>query len=503
MTSNSRLRLLLFRGLALGLMNTETINTEVLIIGAGPAGASAAFHAASAGWDVMVVDMFDMLASPRDKTCGDGLTPRAVGALEAMGAGHLLDGHPEIRGLKLHGFGGSITAPWPAHSRFPQRGSAIPRSDFDSRLLGFAVDAGARFIGGMKAVDVSSCGRRVICRPNIKDANQPNLEIHTRFLILAEGVRSMIARKLGVQWLRGLVHGIAARSYVESARADEPWIHSHVELRDSDGVAQPGYGWVFPLGAPTAGGLAGGGPAGDGVGAGGAASTPTPTDNTTTAQPHTDNSLLTPAPAPVGQVNLGCGALATSERPAKVNTKKLLVEYANLVRDDWGLGEPQRITSALLPMGGAVTRVAGRNWAAIGDTAALVNPLNGEGIDYGIESARLVVDLLSDAARNPDGLTHMWPARLREEYGDAFALARRLGMLLTMPGLMAAIGPVGMSGPLASTVMNSAARLMGNLVTPEDKDLTARLWLGAGKLSRGVDRLFAADSRPLFGATMR
>ena len=72
-------------------------------------------------------------------------------------------------------------------------------------------------------------------------------------------------------------------------------------------------------------------------------------------------------------------------------------------------------------------------------------------------------------------------------------------MILTVPGLLAAIGPVGMRGPLASSVMGTAARLMGNLVTPQDRDVAARLWRGAGRLSRGVDALWAADSRPLFG----
>lgn len=471
--SSSQLLLLPSGQLALIIMSAQpespsnSLSVEVLIIGAGPAGSSAAFHAVSAGWDTLIVDMADHLTTPRDKTCGDGLTPRAVGALQRMGAAHLLEDHPQINGLKLHGFGGSITAPWPDHPHFPARGSAIPRSDFDAQLLSHAVNTGARFIGGLKALSVNDSATQVVCQDRSlgQDATGSRIEISTRFLILAEGVRSAVARQLGVQWLKGLVHGIAARSYVTSEHADEPWIHSHVELRAHQGMAQPGYGWIFPLGTPPAGGHAG-----NGV-----------------------------DPSPTGQVNLGCGALATDRRPAKVNTKKLLEQYADSVREDWRLGQPQRITSALLPMGGAVSRVAGKNWAAIGDSAALVNPLNGEGIDYGIESAKFIVDLLPDAMRNPDGLRYMWPAKLREEYGDAFALARRLAMLLTMPGLLTAIGPVGMRGPLAHTVMNSAARLMGNLVTPEDRDLTARLWLGVGSLARGVDRVFAADQRPLFG----
>ena len=437
-------------------MSTATtphhLSAELVVIGAGPAGSAAALHAARAGMDVLVVDAADVPATRRDKTCGDGLTPRAIGALAAFGDFVLADG-PLIRGLKLHGFGGSVTAPWPTDGAFPTRGSAVARADFDAALLGIAIDAGARLEGNIKVVDAHHTASQVshVTAVNSRGAS---ITIGCRQLILAEGVRSAVARSLGVEWLRGVVHGIAARSYVRTPAGMDEWIHSHLELRNAEGVAQPGYGWMFPLGAP------------DGV--------------------------------PLA--NLGCGALSTAKRPAKVNTKKLLGQYAESVRQLWSIeGQPENVKSALLPMGGAVSRVAGKNWAAIGDTAALVNPLNGEGIDYALESGRMVVELLEDAKRNPEGLTHMWPARLRREYGDAFSLARRLAIVLTMPGLLSAIGPIGMRGPLAHTVMGAAARLMGNLVTPEDKDLTARLWLGAGRVSRKADALLAAESRPLFG----
>ena len=217
----------------------------------------------------------------------------------------------------------------------------------------------------------------------------------------------------------------------------EPWIHSDVELLDDTGTVQPGYGWIFPLGD--------------------------------------------------GRVNLGAGALSTDARPAKVNTKKLLAHYAARKRQEWQLGPEQDVASALLPMGGAVSNVAGPNWMLIGDAAALVNPLNGEGIDYGMESARLAVDLICAVAGDPDGLAHSWPALLREHYGEAFSLARRLASGLTMPWLLPAGGPVTLGAPWGNAVMGAAARLMGNLITPEDRDLTARMWRTAGKASLALD----------------
>lgn len=442
---------------------------DVVIVGAGPAGAAAGYWAAKAGMDALIVDMAELpdlqpdSTAPtrgRDKTCGDGLTPRAIKALAEMDALHILEGRPEIDGLKLHGFGGSITTPWPEGS-FPTRGSAIPRSELDVALLHHAVRAGARAVGSVKLLDATLDTPHSITQLSGVNGQGEPVVVRGKHYLLAEGVRGGISRQVGVRWLREMVHGVAARSYVDTPRGTEPWIHSHLELRDENGVAQPGYGWVFPLGE---------GAAGDGVGP---------------------------------RANLGCGALTTSARPAKVNTKKLLHHYANQIRDEWQCGQPQAVTSALLPMGGAVTRVAGVNWATLGDTAALINPLNGEGIDYALESAQLVVGLLADATRNADGLRFVWPNDLREHYGAAFSLARRLAIGLTMPGLMSVIGPLGMRGPLSPYLMGSAARLMGNLVTPEDADLTARVWRGVGGLSRGADRLLAADSRPLFGTEMR
>jgi menaquinone-9 beta-reductase len=142
--------------------------------------------------------------------------------------------------------------------------------------------------------------------------------------------------------------------------------------------------------------------------------------------------------------------------------------------------------SALLPMGGAVSGVAGRNWALVGDAAGCVNPLNGEGIDYGLETGRELVALLGE----PDW-TDAWPATLRRHYGEAFSIARRLAGLLTLPRLLPAAGPVGMRSRVLMTV---ALRVMGNLVTEEDRDAVARAWRLAGRVSSRF------DERPPFAA---
>ena len=180
-----------------------------------------------------------------------------------------------------------------------------------------------------------------------------------------------------------------------------------------------------------------------------------------------------------GSVNLGVGTLATARRPAEVALRPLMRHYAEQRRTDFALsGDLRMPTSAMLPMGGAVSNVAGPNWALIGDAAACVNPLNGEGIDYGLETGRLVAEVLGE------DLGRVWPELLRTHYGEAFSIARRLAGLVTIPRLLPTLGPAGMR---SDWLMTLALRWMGNLVTEEDRDRAARVWRWAGRRSVRLD----------------
>jgi geranylgeranyl reductase family protein len=396
---------------------------EVVIVGAGPAGSAAAAWAARAGRDVLVVDTATF---PRDKPCGDGLTPRAVEQLELLGLGEWLDSHIRHRGLRMAGFGGEVQVDWPGRG-FPSTSSAAPRTELDERIRKVAEESGARMLLGVKAVganhDSSGRVRSVVLADGA--------EVACRQLIVADGARSTLGRVLGRQWHQETVYGVAARGYLASPRADEPWLTSHLELRSPDGAVLPGYGWIFPLGN--------------------------------------------------GEVNIGVGALATVKRPADVALRPLMSYYADLRRDEWGFEGPVKApASALLPMGGAVSGVAGPNWMLIGDAAACVNPLNGEGIDYGLETGLLAAGMLDC----PD-LTHAWPELLAARYARGFSVARRLALLLTFPRFLPATGPVAMRSTM---LMRVAVRVMANLVTDDDADVVARAWRGGGRMSRLIDR---------------
>lgn len=404
--------------------NPLPVATDVLVVGAGPAGASAAAWAARQGFDVILADA---AVFPRDKACGDGLTPRAIAELDRLGLTPWLEGRVRNWGLRTHGFGQTLFLPWPDGS-FPKYGSAVPRTVLDAAIRQVALDSGAQPLEGHRAVDVVRSGSRVTAV--IFRVGQERREVACRRLIIADGARSQLSKLLGREWHKDTAYGVAARSYIKSGRSDDPWITSHLELRDGDGKILSGYGWVFPLGN--------------------------------------------------GEVNLGVGTLATDRRPADVNLRNLTTVYADQVREEWDLGaEIRAAKSALLPMGGAVSGVAGPNWMLVGDAAGCVNPLNGEGIDYGLETGRLAAEMLEVG----DYVT-AWPAALREHYGSAFSIARRLAGLLTVPHLLPTLGPVGMR---SATLMKIAFRVMANLVTDEDVDTTARAWRTAGRVSSTVD----------------
>ncbi len=386
---------------------------DLLIIGGGPAGAAAAIRAARGGARVTV---FEKGEQGRDKICGDGLTPRAVRALGELGV-DLGDAH-RIDGLRMIANRTQRQLPWPGIAPFPAHGAVWPRRLLDERLMGLAGEAGAELLWHHEALPVMDGARVTGVRVDDRLWSAP-------MVIVAAGAPGSVARMLGAERDPDEPFGLAIRTYAESPRHAERYLEACLTLRDEQGVAVPGYGWMFPCGD--------------------------------------------------GTVNIGVGALSTMKGFKSLNLNRLQDSYRSLVQDSWDLGpDLERPRAWRLPM--STVRRHGPGWVAIGDAAGLVNPMNGEGIDYGLESGMLAADMFLDG---PVGAPARYDRHLGERFDSFLRTGRRFSFLIGHPtilrsGLRAAVGTQG--------IANLTLQVMGNLV---DSDTP-----GTGGIAmRAADRL--------------
>ncbi|MCC6433703.1 MAG: geranylgeranyl reductase family protein, partial [Acidimicrobiales bacterium] len=316
---------------------------DALVVGAGPAGASTAYWLASAGRRVLAVEKTTF---PRDKTCGDGLTPRAVHQLLDMGLGGTLERYHRFEGLRATGHGKVLELQWPEHRVFPSYGYVVRRCDLDAFVADHAVQAGAELRQATTAVEPLREGGRVV-GATLKKADGTYEEVRASYVVVCEGAKTTFGRALGTVQDRSYPQGMALRGYYRSPRHDDPWIESALDLRDRDGHSLPGYGWIFPVGN--------------------------------------------------GTINVGVGLLSTFKHYKQINTSHLLNEYVATAPSYWGISAESvvgRPTGGRLPMGGAVGPKVGPGWLLAGDSAGTVNPFNGEGIDYAYETGRMAAGLI-------------------------------------------------------------------------------------------------------------
>ena len=374
---------------------------DMIVIGAGPAGAAAAIRAAEGGARVRV---FEKAAPGRDKACGDGLTPRAVAALDDLGIS--LDGAHRIDGLRMIAGSTRREMAWPSTGRFGAHGAVWPRRGLDRRLTEAAEAAGAEIVWKTEALpafdDSSGGGAGAVIGV---DAGG---RLHRADLVvLAAGAAGRAARMLGAGRVPDEPFGLAIRTYAPSPRHDDRHLEACLTLRDDGGACVPGYGWMFP--------------AGDGT------------------------------------VNIGVGALSTMKGFRRLNLNNLLEDYRRLVADEWELGDfLERPRAWRLPMSSTLRH--GPGWAAVGDAAGLINPMNGEGIDYGLESGALLARLfLGDPAAAPAAYDRI----IGERFDRFLRTGRRFSFLIGHPrilraGLRLAVG--------TQAIAEITLQVMGNLV---------------------------------------
>jgi geranylgeranyl reductase family protein len=396
---------------------------DVVIVGAGPAGASCGYWLADAGWDVVMVEKKEF---PREKTCGDGLTPRAVRQLADMGLEDALAGSHRYTGLRAFGFGHSIEMQWPEHPNFPNYGYTITRHDLDGLVAARATASGATLLQGTEVVApiVDETAAPTTALPTltgvtvkVNGTGAPR-DIKARYVVVADGSNSRLGRTLGTSRRRDLPLGMALRGYYRSERHDDPYIESHLDIRDADGNIVPGYGWIFPMGD--------------------------------------------------GRVNVGVGLLSTEDRWKGVNTTHLMDAFVGYAPVSWGLGPETCLgppTGGKLPMGLSVGPRAGGNVLIAGDAGGVINPFNGEGIAYAYETGRLAAAALGHAmtGAGPSALSD-YDRELTAAYGAYYKVARAFVHLISNPEAMRLCVGLGLRSEL---LMNQLLRIMANLMRPD------------------------------------
>jgi len=392
-------------------------DTDVLVIGGGPAGAAMGYWTAELGHSVTIVERKHF---PREKTCGDGLTPRAVKELGDMGLGEQLKQFHRYEGLRATAHGKELELQWPTHPLYPRHGYVVRRRELDAMVAFNAEKSGATLLQGHEALEPlmeKGCMRGAIVNSLDEDRK---VAIRASYVVIADGANSRFGRSLGTARTRAWPYGTAIRTYWTSPRHAEPWIESALDVKDRQGNSMPGYGWIFPVGD--------------------------------------------------GTINVGVGLLSTFKKFKDVNTTHLLDSYAHMIADRWEIdpGSPEcRATSGKIPMGGSVFPKMGPTHLVIGDAAGSVNPFNGEGIDYAYETARMAATVLHDALRSGDASAlQQYPTLLDDEYGQYFKVARLFARVIGRPALMRELSRVGInSRPLMEWVL----RIMANLLRPDEK----------------------------------
>jgi menaquinone-9 beta-reductase len=389
---------------------------DVLVIGAGPSGSAASYWLASRGHRVLAIEKKHF---PREKTCGDGLTPRAVRQLHDMGLADRLTGFQRFDGLRSIAHGLTLELAWPDHPDFPSYGYVVRRRELDEMVAEGAVKAGATIWQGAEAVapvvDGGLLAGAMVRAPD----SSALVPVRARYVVVADGANSRFGRSLGTARDRSFPLGMAIRGYFTSPFHDEPWIESHLDLRDRDGNHLPGYGWIFPVGD--------------------------------------------------GTVNVGVGLLSTFQGWKNINTSHLMEAFCETAPARWGLSADTATcapTGGRLPTGGSVTPRVGPTFVVAGDAAGLVNPFNGEGISIAYETGRLAADAVDLALTSGDGLAlQTYDTRLEEVYGLYFKVARLFVHAIGNPAVMRELSRVGMQ---SRTLMEWVLRIMANLLRPDE-----------------------------------
>lgn len=440
-------------------------DADVVVVGGGPAGAATAAWCARYGLDVVVLDKATF---PRDKVCGDGLTPRAVAELQRLEVD--TTGWHRVTGLRLVSGDHEVEVPWPQVSTSADHGLVRPRTGLDDALLAHARTAGARVhegwaarrlvqdaagrTVGVAAQQVAGAASTAGDRPGTSSTPGPGAVRGGRqaggatrtwrapVVVEATGVAARLAVAAGRERASDRPLGVAVRGYLATARHDDRWMESHLELWSGEpGRSQrlPGYGWVFPAGDGTA--------------------------------------------------NVGLGTVHSSparQSAAGVDHRRALEAWTTTLADRWGSAGPgagapvlsrlHGTRAAALPMAFNRTPLYADGLLLVGDAGGMVSPFNGEGIAYALMAGRIAAHSIATARRSPaDGARERELGRyaeaVRAELGGYFSLGRVFVRLIENPAVMHWCTRYGVRH---EALLRAVVRLLADAYEPRGGDLVDR-----------------------------
>ena len=406
-------------------------DADVIVVGAGPGGSSAAYHLAQAGLDVLVLEKSTF---PREKVCGDGLTPRAVKQLVGMGVTlEPGDGWFPNKGIRIIGGGARIELDWPELTSYPGFGLVRTRRGFDEIVARAAQRAGARLLEGVTATGPVLDGNDRITGVTAREGSDAEAgaerAYRARLVVAADGNSSRLSLAMGLSKRDDRPLGVAIRTYYTSPRHDDDYLETWLELWDGDALL-PGYGWIFGVGDGTS--------------------------------------------------NVGLGLLNTSTAFQHIDYRAMLRRWLAAMPAEWGYTEENRVTpirGAALPMGFNRTPHYTRGMLLVGDAGGMVNPFNGEGIAYAMESGEIAAQVIVQALARPGrgGLElalRGYPQALKDAYGGYYTLGRKFVEAIGHPWFMKFATKHGLPRP---ALMRFTMKLLANLTEPRGGDAADRV----------------------------